>query len=77
VWVGEATSECCNLHGDPTHVILPYSKIEGELSVFRWNLGMPWAGRREIVPDVPVQLTAEDYFTGRDPVLEAVFKLMR
>ena len=77
VWVGEATSECCNLHGDPTHVVLPYSKIEGELSVFRWNLGLPWDGRREIVPDVPVQLSAADYFAGRDPILEAVFKLVR
>lgn len=77
LWVGEATSECCNLHGDPTHVVLPYSKIEGELSVWKWNLGMPWDGRREIVADVPVQLTANDYFAGRDPVLEAVFKLIR
>jgi hypothetical protein len=77
LWVGEATSECCNLHGDPTHVVLPYSRIEGELSVWKWNLAMPWDGRREIVPDVPVQLTAEDYFTGKDRVLETVFKLMR
>lgn len=76
VWVGEPSSECCNLHGDPTHVVLPYSRIEGELSVFKWNLGNPWDGRREIVPDVPVQLTAQDYFAGRDPVLDTVFKLI-
>jgi hypothetical protein len=37
---------------------------------------MPWDGRREIVPDVPVQLAAEDYFTGTDRVLGTVFKLM-
>lgn len=77
VWVGEATSECCNLHGDPTHVVLPYSKIEGELSVIRWNLSsLVFDARREISPDVPVQLTADAYFGGRDPVLEAVFRMI-
>jgi hypothetical protein len=33
-------------------------------------------GRREMSPDVPVQLTAKDYFAGRDPALDAVFRLI-
>jgi hypothetical protein len=77
VWVGEASSECCNLHGDPTSVTLPYSGTGGEFSLVRWNLSMNvFDGRREMSPDVPVQLTAKDYFAGRDPALDAVFRLI-
>jgi hypothetical protein len=77
IWVGEATSECCNLHGDPAHVTLPYSRIEGEFSGVRWNLSQNvFDGRREMSPDVPVQLTAKAYFAGQDPALEAVFRLI-
>jgi hypothetical protein len=43
----------------------------------KWNLSTPGDGRREMSPDVPVQLTARDYFTGRDPALEAVRRLIR
>ncbi|HKP15634.1 MAG TPA: tetratricopeptide repeat protein [Gemmatimonadaceae bacterium] len=77
VWVGEASSECCNLHGDPTSVTLPYSRTNGEFSVVRWNLGVNvFDERREMSPDVPVQLTAQAYFAGQDPALEAVFRLI-
>jgi hypothetical protein len=27
-------------------------------------------------PEVPVQLTAKDYFAGRDPVMETVFRMI-
>jgi len=78
VWVGEASSECCNLHGDPTPVTLPYSRTAGEFSVVRWNLSMnAFDGRREMSPDVPVQLTAKAYFAGQDPALEAIFRLIQ
>lgn len=30
--------------------------------------------RRSLVPDIPVQLTAEAWLAGRDPVLEAVLE---
>ena len=77
VWGGEASSECCNLHGDPTPVTLPYSRTAGEFSVVRWNLGMNvFDGRREMSPDVPIQLTSKAYFAGQDPVLDAVFRLI-
>jgi tetratricopeptide (TPR) repeat protein len=77
VWVGEASSECCNIHGDPTPVTLPYSGTAGEFSVVRWNLSMNvFDGRREMSPDVPVQLTAKAFFAGRDPALDAVFRLI-
>lgn len=76
VFVGEASSECCNLYGDATYVRLPYSKIEGELTNVKWNLSSPSDRRREMSPGVPVQLTAEDYFAGRDPVMETVQRMI-
>lgn len=57
------------------HPVLPFSRIEGEISTVRWNLSQNlFDGRREMSPDVPVQLTAGAYFAGRDPALEAVFR---
>jgi hypothetical protein len=77
IFVGEASSECCNLHGDPSSVTLPYSKVQSELTAVRWNLSRnAFDGRREMSPHVPVQLTADDYFTGKDPALDAVFRLI-
>ncbi len=77
VFVGEASSECCNLNGDVTSVQLPHSGLSGTLSGVRWNLsGDVFDGRREMSPQVPVQLTAAAYFAGLDPALDAVFRLI-
>jgi tetratricopeptide (TPR) repeat protein len=76
IFVGEASSECCNLYGDPIHVTLPYSRVELEVTAVRWQLSSPSDRRREISPEVPVQLTAADYFAGRDPALDAIFELI-
>ena len=76
IFVGEASSECCNLYGDPMPVQLPYSGIQGELTAYKWQLSSPGDRRREMSPHVPVQLTAEAYFAGRDPALEAIFRMI-
>ena len=76
VFVGEASSECCNLYGDPIAVTLPYTKIQAELTAVKWQLSSPGDRRREMSPHVPVQLTAEAYFKGQDPALEAVYRLI-
>ncbi|HEX2081727.1 MAG TPA: hypothetical protein VHG08_28745 [Longimicrobium sp.] len=76
VFVGEASSECCSLYGDPTGVRLPYSGTQGELTALKWMLSEPWDHRREISPEVPVQLTAEAYFAGQDPAMDAIFRLI-
>jgi hypothetical protein len=76
IFVGEATSECCNLYGDPAAVTLPYSRVQVEVTAVRWQLSTPSDRRRELSPEVPVQLTAADYFAGRDPVLAAVYRLI-
>ncbi|MFL5541618.1 MAG: tetratricopeptide repeat protein [Longimicrobiaceae bacterium] len=76
VFVGEPSSECCNLYGDAVSVTLPYSGVRGELTAVKWQLSTPGDRRREISPQVPVQLTAEAYFAGRDPALEAVWRIV-
>ncbi len=77
VFVGEASSECCNLNGDFAQVQLPHSGLSGTISGVRWNLsGDVFDGRREMSPHVPVQLTAAAYFAGLDPALDAVFRLI-
>ena len=77
VFVGEPTSGTGNQWGDENRFILPHSGLAGAFSGVRWQLSHPWDERRSIVPQVPVQLTAADYFAGRDPALNAVFRLMR
>ena len=77
VFVGEASSECCNLNGDVLEVQLPHSGLSGTIAGVRWNLSRDvFDGRREMSPHVPVPLTAAAYFAGRDPALDAVFRLI-
>lgn len=75
-FVGEATSECCALYGDPATLQLPWSKLYVEVTALKWQLSYPGDARREISPDIPVQFTAADYFAGRDPALDAVWKVI-
>ena len=77
IFVGEASSECCNLNGNFLEITLPHTGLKGTLAAVRWNLSVDvFDGRREMSPHVPVQLTATDYFAGLDPALDAVFRLI-
>ncbi|MBV9109090.1 MAG: tetratricopeptide repeat protein [Gemmatimonadetes bacterium] len=76
VFVGEASSECCNLYGDPAALRLPWSGVQGELTAVKWQLSQPGDARREMSPEVPVQLTAAAYFAGQDPALDAIYRLI-
>lgn len=69
-FIGEPTSMTGNNYGDESQLTLPYSGIWGGLPGVKWQLGYPYDARRSIVPQVPVRMTAADYFAGRDPVLE-------
>lgn len=72
VFAGEPTSMTGNNYGDESEVVLPYSGIWAGVTGVKWQLGYPYDLRRSIVPQIPVALTAADYFAGRDPVWEAV-----
>jgi hypothetical protein len=69
---GEASAQRPNSYGDIRAFVLPNSKLQVWYCTkfFKLESGDPDA----IAPDIPVELTARDYFTGRDPVLERVLK---
>ncbi len=72
VFVGEPTAATGNQDGDEANILLPWSGISATVSGVRWQLSHPWDRRVSIVPQVPMTMTAADYFAGRDPVLETV-----
>lgn len=71
-FVGEPSSSSPNFTGEDNEVVLPYSRVFGSLSCFYWQDSDPFDDRPWIEPDLPVQLSAADYFAGLDPVLERV-----
>jgi tetratricopeptide (TPR) repeat protein len=76
IFVGEATSASVRQNGNPVSLKLPFSGLDFWLSTVEWNISSPGDERRWIAPDVPVVLTAKDYFVNRDPVMEAITTLI-
>lgn len=77
VFVGEASSECCTFYANPSTFRLPYSKLWGRMSTMRVNLSRKQHDfRREMNPDAPVIMTAKDYFAGKDPAMDTVFRMI-
>lgn len=73
VFAGEPSGGRPNtVGGDLAIVDLPYSNLRLGLASASWIQSWPRDRRLWIAPDLPVAITAEDYFKGRDPVLEAV-----
>jgi hypothetical protein len=62
--------------GEETNLELPWSRVRGSISTRYWQDSDPTDARPWIYPDVPVSLTAADYFSGRDPVLAAVLEII-
>ncbi len=77
IFVGEPTSMTGNNYGDESQLTLPYSGIWAGIAGVKWQLGYPYDARRSIVPQVPVAMTAGDYFAGRDPALKTARTLSR
>jgi len=74
LFVGEPSSSSPNFVGEETTLLLPYSKIAGSLSDRYWQDSDPFDDRAWITPDIPVAVTARDYFSGQDAALAAVFR---
>jgi hypothetical protein len=68
--VGEASAQRPNSYGDVRTFRLPNSKLEVRYCTqfFRLAHGDP----DSLPPDIPVELTAGEYFAGRDPVMDRV-----
>jgi hypothetical protein len=77
VFVGEPSSASPNFVGEETNLLLPYSRVRGSVSTRYWQDSDPGDERAWIVPEIPVELTAVDYFSGRDPALEAILERLQ
>ncbi|MDA2914531.1 S41 family peptidase, partial [Acidobacteriia bacterium AH_259_A11_L15] len=76
VFVGEPSSSRPNSIGEETNLRLPYSRILGSISTRFWQDSDPGDERAWISPDIPVVLSAGDYFSNRDPALEAILEIL-
>lgn len=78
VFVGEPSSSSPNFVGESTGWIeLPYSGTRVMISErHHQHAALPDDARTWIAPQLPVDLTARDYFSNRDPVLDAVLRVL-
>ena len=75
VLVGEPTGGAPNQYGDSQPVRLPnHPGIYVEISTVYHAFGGSDDARLTHEPDLVVELSSEDYFAGRDPVLEAALQ---
>ena len=72
VFVGESTGGFVRGWGDTTPLMLSATGLQLHVSFRYWDFSKgPDDDRLAVEPDVPVELTAADFFAGRDPVLRA------
>lgn len=76
VFVGEPSSSKPNFTGETTSVELPWSGLWLSISSRYWQDSQP-GDRRPFIPvDVPVSLSADDYLSGRDPVMAVLGEIL-
>jgi hypothetical protein len=71
-FAGEDMGGSPNLYGDTRPVILPDSGQTLHMAARYWERSTQDDPRITIEPEIPAELTVDDYFAGRDPVLEAI-----
>jgi hypothetical protein len=71
-FAGEAMGGSPNLYGDTRPVALSNSGQTLYMAARYWERSTSDDARITIEPDIPVDLSSEDYFAGRDPMLEAI-----
>ena len=74
VIVGEPTGQGPFFCGGPQPIILPNSGLQLLASRHYNRCSLFDDGRKWIMPDLPVEYTAEDFFEKRDPMMEAVLE---
>jgi hypothetical protein len=72
-FAGEAMGGSPNLYGDAREVSLPYGGQSVYVASRYWQRSTADDQRITIVPEIAAELSSDDYFSGRDPVLQAVF----
>lgn len=76
IFVGEPSGSSPNAMSESGNFVLPFSGLSGSLSSQFIQHSWPEDHRIWIAPDVPVGLSSKDFFSGRDPSLEAIRKLI-
>lgn len=75
IFVGEPTGGFVRGWGDTTPLMLSATGLQLHVSFRYWDFSTgPGDDRLAVEPDIPVELTAEDFFAGRDPVLRAALE---
>ena len=77
IFVGEPTGASPNHFADADFSYLPNSKILLMVSKYYWQNSWPWDNRRYIEPKFRINLSSEDYFNYRDPVMEKILNVIR
>lgn len=72
IFVGEPSGSRPNALSESGNFVLPFSRLSGILSSQYHQQSLPEDHRIWIAPDLPVGLSSEDHFSGRDPALEAI-----
>lgn len=72
-FAGEAMGGSPNLYADTRQVDLPYGGQVAYIASRYLERSTADDQRLTIVPEIPAELSSDDYFSGRDPVLQAVF----
>jgi hypothetical protein len=75
ILVGEPTGSSPNHYGDAVKVQLPNSDLTLAVSSLYHN-DAPGIERTTIEPQIMAPLTSKDYFSGRDPSLEAILSAL-
>jgi hypothetical protein len=74
LFVGEPSGGAPNLYGDPVAVSLPATGWTVNVAGVYWEKSEAGDPRLAIEPDIPVELSSEDFFAGRDPVLNTALR---
>jgi hypothetical protein len=75
VFVGEPTGGSPNQFGDAVAVELPESGLLAKVATVSWETAGSDDERLTRAPDLAVPIRAEEFFAGRDPVLDAALTL--
>jgi hypothetical protein len=74
--VGEPSGSRPNAISEAGWFNLPYSRLTGIVSSQFHQSGAPEDHRIWVAPHMPISLSADEYFSGKDPSIDAIFELI-
>ena len=74
--VGEPSGSRPNALSEAGWFNLPYSRLTGIVSSQFHQSGAPEDHRIWVAPHMPISLSSDEYFSGKDPSIDAIFELI-